>query len=848
MTGLPYSRRTSVAAPGVSSDNLMSLPSVAQDRSRRLERQRRQEPESSSLPRNFDSAALDDETYRHSLMPTPETEAPSEVITRGDILKDARTINALPRPALRRPTSRARKDAALMPPPPRPVGTVVLQRRHHANPQNPLPPHPQRQISGLQQSVSARSTPQPQHSTSLSSRSARSPQPRRMPLLPLSNNTDNSTSGLFGPGHAATSTPAVPQKRNALALDARLPKRPQLPDQFVRSSSAETFQGHIASDPFLLQPSDNGGRPTSPAHAADSSFATFHDRGEAEFLAVVGDIHTEDISSGDTVQTSPKRRPASSRTRPLTPSARSHSVTHGHIRSSGAAYLDEQEAQPRHSIVPERQTDADVFNGNAPTSEVYIFTPPDFAEPTSCDAIMTGGNNTPRHARSQRDSMPAPVLPELKRQGTANARQILRNIGNIPTSDIQALAQRPNEDFDAFVNGWIESTPSRRPVSPSPSHGHDPLERSLTFNTDSLPDARTYYHEDQGEDDDTPVACNMNPFSVSDQVLESIDRATQGIDADKALAHEETQMLNPLRASTRQALAEHYRRERQKGKLEFVKFIYEVEINCTTLRGWDQERAIVAAYVTYLGFEDCIITGLIEGDLPTKYSNPASREYELEQKYRTRAEKAGHPGYYMNALQDEEGSAPSCETLRLVLRDFKAYVQGGYRNWDLIAQVDSQMGQKPPRQQTRSGYRKYFWTKDGDHEIERRVRACITFAKYLTRELDEFAATGSEEDVFWQFLVEFGFSTRLLGRRDEHETHENSNYIMNLFEACMRRQFGTRYLFRWYVVALCDAPAHAALGEIIVTRLGQGYVTSGTGLSHYPAGRSAPGRSLAKGG
>lgn len=32
-----------------------------------------------------------------------------------------------------------------------------------------------------------------------------------------------------------------------------------------------------------------------------------------------------------------------------------------------------------------------------------------------------------------------------------------------------------------------------------------------------------------------------------------------------------------------------------------------------------------------------------------------------------------------------------------------------------------------------------------------------------------------------------------------------------------------------------------AAGEILVTRLGQGYITSGVGFGHYPAGRSVPG-------
>lgn len=43
---------------------------------------------------------------------------------------------------------------------------------------------------------------------------------------------------------------------------------------------------------------------------------------------------------------------------------------------------------------------------------------------------------------------------------------------------------------------------------------------------------------------------------------------------------------------------------------------------------------------------------------------------------------------------------------------------------------------------------------------------------------------------------------------------------------------------RQHIIGLCDDVQDLALGEILVTRLGQGYITSGTGFSHYAAGRS----------
>ena len=61
---------------------------------------------------------------------------------------------------------------------------------------------------------------------------------------------------------------------------------------------------------------------------------------------------------------------------------------------------------------------------------------------------------------------------------------------------------------------------------------------------------------------------------------------------------------------------------------------------------------------------------------------------------------------------------------------------------------------------------------------------------------------------------------------------------MSLFHACVVRRSRDRYRLQQLIVHLCACSQGTALAEIIITRMGQGFVTSGVGCSHYLAGRS----------
>jgi len=92
-------------------------------------------------------------------------------------------------------------------------------------------------------------------------------------------------------------------------------------------------------------------------------------------------------------------------------------------------------------------------------------------------------------------------------------------------------------------------------------------------------------------------------------------------------------------------------------------------------------------------------------------------------------------------------------------------------------------------------------------------------------------------------LGEFGFSTDSPTRLKQHHNHLSSNWVMNVHEAVANvlykdRALKQRFSMQSNVIYLAWHPAQCKLAEIILMRLGQGFVVTGGGFSHYPAGRS----------
>ena len=278
-----------------------------------------------------------------------------------------------------------------------------------------------------------------------------------------------------------------------------------------------------------------------------------------------------------------------------------------------------------------------------------------------------------------------------------------------------------------------------------------------------------------------------------------------------------------------------YRDAKAAGTHQLVRLVYEMELACTTHQGADPDYTLHEAYMEYIGFDELVIDGLIDGSLPLSFETEGSPEYRLQQKLRKRAIDAGHPAYYMLTILDQYGSSPTLGDIRRALTAFEAYCDD---KLPIVIQVERHRDASSSK--TYTGVRYFLSDTDGQF-VPRKLKVCQTFARNLHRQLqDGFFESALETSPFPDYFVYFGITGRLLGRFADHVRGDvsNTNYVMQLFRTClnMTAQDG-RYELRQYVVGLCGQPQRAALGEIMVTRLGQGYLTSGTGFAHYPAGR-----------
>ncbi|SMY24945.1 unnamed protein product [Zymoseptoria tritici ST99CH_1A5] len=329
------------------------------------------------------------------------------------------------------------------------------------------------------------------------------------------------------------------------------------------------------------------------------------------------------------------------------------------------------------------------------------------------------------------------------------------------------------------------------------------------------------------------------------QSLESVATPVPGSsiadDLTQFMPHRDTQQLNPLRATSRAELAARFRYERTKGNEYFARFIYSQEIACSTLRGADAKMVIYDAAMCLDTVFDEIVEGLIDGDLPTKLADPLSRETEICNMFHERASETRHPGIYLNSLTDDRGHSPKWQHLWNALQDFKRYCVDDVKNNGLSYDIDRQMRPHTSPADSHNGYRKYLDHEDTNDPIRGRRQKAGTFAANLERALlaiDE--KDRDRDDILFDILVELGYSGSLLERLIQHAEQESSNFLMNLFEACLVYRNGPKYKVRQHIIHLIAWKEHRELSEILLTRIGQGYVTSGTGFSHYPAGRSVP--------
>jgi len=87
-------------------------------------------------------------------------------------------------------------------------------------------------------------------------------------------------------------------------------------------------------------------------------------------------------------------------------------------------------------------------------------------------------------------------------------------------------------------------------------------------------------------------------------------------------------------------------------------------------------------------------------------------------------------------------------------------------------------------------------------------------------------------------LSDFGYTRNVEKQLKAHGALRLSNFLINLFEAICEVLWFSKLRMAQFVILLIFRAAMASLAEILLTRVGGGYTSTGSGFSHYLASRN----------
>ena len=240
-----------------------------------------------------------------------------------------------------------------------------------------------------------------------------------------------------------------------------------------------------------------------------------------------------------------------------------------------------------------------------------------------------------------------------------------------------------------------------------------------------------------------------------------------------------------------------------------------------------------------LMIDPILLRAVIDGQLPRKSMIPCSQVSEILLKLNSG--KFVQPGIYMNAICDRMGMSPTPAQWSKVCDLMLDYVQGGMEHNDVAEEIDHTIHPKLiwPRNLAQKGLRRYMewrsYTEKGSSDVDRHHRQMV---KYFVDQLRIRMLGHTPHAPMDVPVVELGFSNDPAKRLRQHRHHQSSNYLMNLAEAILEYQYPGLFTLQQHIIYNCWRPIQLWMGEIVFTKLAQGYVAGGGGFSHEPAGRS----------
>ncbi|KAJ9652805.1 hypothetical protein H2201_009195, partial [Coniosporium apollinis] len=139
-------------------------------------------------------------------------------------------------------------------------------------------------------------------------------------------------------------------------------------------------------------------------------------------------------------------------------------------------------------------------------------------------------------------------------------------------------------------------------------------------------------------------------------------------------------------------------------------------------------------------------------------------------------------------------------------------------------------------ERSQTGYRRYLAKTDSDPLSLKKKRELRKFCQNMKGWCDEVPEE-EKEDPLKKPLAEFGYTNNANVRFKDHAARRHSNYLMNATQAVCRLHF-PQFAIERHVIYYIWSADQASVGEVLFHDLGGGYIHTGSGFSHFPAGLS----------
>lgn len=272
-----------------------------------------------------------------------------------------------------------------------------------------------------------------------------------------------------------------------------------------------------------------------------------------------------------------------------------------------------------------------------------------------------------------------------------------------------------------------------------------------------------------------------------------------------------------------------YVRLAEDGRWRLVRTMFKDEwaFHESVLRGIPEEIFFSMAFPVLLSTEDKLLKLILRGNLQrAKRRDPRIRQL-LE---RMEAKSERQLCHYLFEFVNSDGISPSPSDLLKIADVAERYMDSTTpEDFRIVELVDNWV--RPWKDFTpgrmRQGKRRYLPNEPSRQKLR----------EFLGK-LRQFLRGEPGDRPLSQPLCEVGYAANGPERIKDHEKHNNSNYLMNLFEAIAAKHFGWRYRNQGAVIYLCFDQSQGAIGEIVWSCLAQAYTKTGRGFSHEPAGGS----------